>query len=166
MLNKKIEKAFNIQLNNELFSSYLYLAMAAYLEDKNLKGMASWQQKKAQEEITHAMKFYNYINDKGGRVTLYKIETPKGEYNSITQVFEEGYKHECKITKNIYELATLSEKEKDYASKVFLDWFIQEQVEEESTAMEVLGKIKLVKTDSAALYMLDKELGSFVNTPN
>jgi ferritin len=166
MLNKKIEKAFNIQLNNEFYSSYLYLAMAAYLEDKNLKGMAMWQQNKAKEEIIHAMKFYKFINDKAGRVTLFKIETPKIEYNSIQQVFEDGYKHECTITKKIYELASLAEREKDYGSKVFLDWFITEQIEEESTAIEILNKIKLVQADSAALYMLDKELGSVASAGN
>ena len=159
MMNTKIESAFNEQLNAELFSSYLYLSMAAYFESQNLKGMAGWMRMQAVEEHMHAMKFFDFINGCGGRVTLAKIKEPKTEWNSPLDVFEDTCKHERKVTGLINDLVDLSLREKDHAANAFLQWFITEQVEEEATAQEIGGKLKLIGDNPAAVFMIDRELG-------
>jgi len=165
MLKKAIQDAFNKQLNAELFSSYLYVSMSAYLESANLKGMANWMRTQAQEEMQHAMKFYDFVNGRSGRVLLTQIEGPKTEWDSPLAVFEDTYKHECKVTGLINELVDLAIKEKDHAANAFLQWFVTEQVEEEASALEIAEKLKLVGDRGGALFMLDKELGQRTAAP-
>jgi ferritin len=159
MLSQKVQDAFNKQINAELFSGYLYLSMAAYFEAKDLKGMANWMTIQAGEERAHAMRFYDFINDRGGRVLLTQIEAPKTEWKSPLEVFEDAYKHEIKITGMINELFTLVAIEKDGAGHDFLEWFCREQVEEEANAQLIVAQLKLVGDNGLGLYMLDQQLG-------
>ena len=159
MSNPKIQDALNKQLNAELYSSYLYLSMAAYLESQNLKGMAHWMRIQAQEENLHAMKFFDFINERGGKVVLTQIDAPKTEWSSPLDVFEDTCKHESKVTGLINELVDLSLSEKDHAANAFLQWFVTEQVEEEASVQEIAGKLKLVGDRGGMLFMLDRELG-------
>ena len=159
MMNSRIESAFNEQLNAELFSSYLYLSMAAYFESQNLKGMAGWMRMQAIEEHMHAMKFFDFINECGGRVALAIIKEPKTEWSSPLDVFEDTCGHERKVTGLINDLVDLSLSEKDHAANTFLQWFVTEQVEEEATAQEIRDKLKLVGDNPVALFMIDQELG-------
>lgn len=159
MMNSKIESAFNEQLNAELFSSYLYLSMAAYFEAHNFKGMAHWMRMQANEEHMHAMKFFNFINECSGRVTLTKIKDPKTEWNSPLDVFVDTCAHEREVTNLINDLVDLAIKEKNHAANTFLQWFVTEQIEEEATAQEIRDKLKLVGDSPVALFMIDQELG-------
>ncbi|HDR91361.1 MAG TPA: ferritin [candidate division Zixibacteria bacterium] len=165
MIDKKMEGAINDQINAELFSAYLYLSMAAHFEDVGLAGMASWMKIQAQEEVFHAMKFFDFINERGGRVKLAAIEEPKFEWSSPLEVFEAGYKHEQYVTGRINDLVDIAEELKDRATFNFLQWYIEEQVEEEATADEIVNKLKLIGDNTSALFMLDKELGARVFTP-
>ncbi len=158
-MNSKIETAFNEQLNAELFSSYLYLSMAAYFESQNLKGMAQWMRMQVQEEHMHGMKFFDFINERGGKVTLAKIKEPKTEWRSPLDVFEDTCEHEDKVTSLINDLVDLAIKEKDHAANGFLQWFVTEQVEEEATVQEIRDKLKLIGDNPVALFMIDQELG-------
>ena len=159
MMNGKTQDAFNKQVNAELFSSYLYLSMSAYFESQNLKGMAGWMRVQAQEENTHAMKLFDFINECGGRVVLTQIDTPKTEWSSPLEAFEQAYKHEVEVTAMIHDLVDLSLSEKDHAANTFLQWFVTEQVEEEAMTQEVRDKLKLVSNNPVALFMIDQELG-------
>ena len=159
MLSPKVQDAFNKQINAELHSSYLYLSMAAYFESKDLKGMAHWMTIQAGEEKAHAMRFYDFINDRSGRVLLTQIEAPKTEWKSPLEAFEDAYKHEIKITGMINELFTLVAIEKDGAGHDFLEWFCREQVEEEANAQLIVAQLKLVGDNGVGLYMLDQQLG-------
>ena len=159
MFNQKIQDAFNKQLNAELFSSYLYLSMSAYFDSQTLKGMANWMRMQAQEEVQHAMKFYDFINDRGGRVVLAPVEGPETEWDSPLAAFEGAHKHECKVTGLIHDLVDLAIKEKDHAANAFLQWFVTEQVEEEASVTEIADKLRLVGDRGGVLFMLDKELG-------
>lgn len=159
MLSKKIEKAFNEQLNAELNSSYVYLSLAAYFEGENLGGMAHWMKKQAQEEVEHAMKFFGYINSRGGRIQLSKIDTPKAEWPSPLDGFKTALDHERMITGRINDLVALADKEADHASHQFLMWFVAEQVEEEDSVGSVVDKLKLVGDSPNGLFMMDHALG-------
>jgi ferritin len=159
MLSSKLQEAFNKQINAELYSSYLYLSMAAYFEAKDLKGMANWMTIQAGEEQAHAKRIFDWVNDKGGRVLLTQIEGPKTEWKSPLEVFEDAYKHEVKITAMINELFTLVAIEKDGAGHDFLEWFCREQTEEEANAQLIVAQLKLVGDNGLGLYLLDKELG-------
>ena len=141
MLNGKIEKAFNDQLNAELYSSYLYLSMSAYFQSINLSGFASWMRAQAQEELVHAMKFYNFINGRGGRVILKAVEAPPVSWESPLAAFEATYEHEQKVTGLINQLVELAMAEHDHASSIFLQWFVSEQVEEEASAQRAPRKL-------------------------
>lgn len=158
MLNPKIQEAFNRQLNAELHSSYLYLSMVAYFESENLAGMATWMRIQAQEELNHALKFFDFINDRDGRVTLTPVEGPKTEWESPLGAFQDAYAHECKITGLINQLVDLSIKESDHAANAFLQWFVTEQVEEEASAKSIVDKLKLAGDNPVALLMMDGEL--------
>jgi ferritin len=158
MLSKKTEKALNEQLNAELASSYVYLSLAAYFESKNLDGFAHWMKQQAQEELTHAMKFYGYINSRGGRVLLGKIDEPKTEWKSPLDGFAAAYEHEKMITGRIDKLVGLADKEGDNASHGFLMWFVSEQVEEEDNVGRIVEKLKLVGDSPNGLFMMDREL--------
>ena len=159
MLKDKIQKSLNAQMNFELSSSYLYLAMAAYFEGENLNGFAHWMKLQSGEEYGHAMKIYGYINQRNGRVNLAKIDAPKSEWKSASEVFSETLKHEKSVTKSIDELVDVAIEEKDHATNAFLQWFVTEQVEEEATATNILNKIKLVGDNKNGLFLLDRELG-------
>ena len=159
-MNQKIQDAFNKQINAELFSAYLYLSMSAYFESQGLRGMANWMRIQAQEESMHAMKFFNFINERGGKVSLTQIDEPKAKWNSPLDVFEETCQHESKVTGMINELVDLSISEKDHASNAFLQWFITEQVEEESTVQEIAGKLRLVGDHGGMLFIFDREMSN------
>lgn len=160
MISKKVQQAFNSQLNEELFSSYLYLSMVAHFEAKNLKGFAHWFRIQSQEEYGHALKFFNFILQKGGKVSLTQVATPKTEWNSIAEVFNDTLKHEQKITDLINKLVEVSMEEKDYAAHTFLQWFVTEQVEEEANVEEIIQKIEMIGDNKSGLFLLDNELGS------
>jgi len=165
MLNRKMQDAFNKQLNAEMFSSYLYLSMSAYFDSQNLKGMANWMRMQVQEESLHAMKFFDFINERGGKVFLTQIDGPKTEWNSPLDVFEETCKHESDVTGLINDLVDLSLSERDHAANGFLQWFVTEQVEEEATVQEIKDKLKLVSGNPVALFMIDQELGQRTPPP-
>ena len=142
MLSQNMEQALNKQLNAELYSAYLYLSMAAYYYSINLNGFANWMTVQNLEETMHAMKFYNYINERGGRITLAQIDAPPTNWNSPLEVFEETLKHEEKVTGLINNLVDLAIAERDHAANAFLQWFIIEQVEEEASANEIIQNLK------------------------
>jgi ferritin len=159
MLSTKLHDALNKQINAELFSSYLYLSMAGWLEAENLKGMAHWMRIQSGEETAHGMRIFDFINDRGGRVALAAIEAPKTQWKSPLEAFEEAYKHEQKITGMIGDLMNLAGAEKDGAAHDFLEWFCREQVEEESQTQLIVAQLKLVGDSGVGLYLLDQELG-------
>ena len=158
MIGKTMQDAMNEQINKEFFSSYLYLSMAAYFEDKNLMGFAHWMRLQADEEREHAMKFYNFILDAGGHVYLKAIDAPETEWKSNLEVAEQVAAHEAKVTASINDLYELALKEKDYAAQVLLHWFITEQVEEEKNAAELVAKLRLIEERGTAVLMLDHRL--------
>ncbi len=160
MISKKMEKALNAQMNRELFSWYLYLAMSAWFKDQNLDGFSNWMAKQAGEEMAHARKFYDYIFEVRGKGELDAIEKPKAEWDSPLNAFKEAFDHEQYITKNIHELVHLAREEKDLATESFLGWFVDEQVEEESTVDDIVNKLEMMKDFKGGLYMMDKELGA------
>ena len=162
MINEKIQDAFNDQLNAELYSSYLYLAMAAYFQSLNLEGFANWMRCQAQEEILHAMKFYSFINERAGRVVLSAIEGPPTAWDSPLAAFEDAYRHEEKITGLINGLVDLAIQEKDHAANAFLQWFVNEQVEEESSVDAVVHQLNLAGGQGSGLFMIDRELATRV----
>jgi ferritin len=158
MIGKAVQDAMNEQINKELFSAYLYLSMAAYFEAKNLPGFAHWMRVQADEEREHAMKFYDFILERGGQVTLKAIEAPAMEWLSSLAVAEEVAAHEAKVTASIHALYELALKEKDYPAQIMLQWFITEQVEEEKNAGEILASLKLIEERGTAVLMLDHRL--------
>lgn len=159
MISEKMQKALNDQINAEMFSSYLYLSMAAYLESENWSGMAAWMKAQSEEEYSHAMKFYKYINEVDGRVSLEAIEKPSFSWSSPQEVFEEAYKHEHYITQRINKLVAQAIQENDYATNLFLNWFVTEQVEEVGTITQIVNKFKLIGDNKTSLFLLDRELG-------
>ena len=165
MLKEKIQNAINKQINAELWSAYLYLSMSSYFESISLRGFANWMRVQAQEELAHAMKFYNYVTERGGRVFLSAIDKVPTDWKTPLNVFEETYKHEQKVTGLINNLVNLSVNEKDHATSNMLQWFIDEQVEEESSADEIVQKLKLIGKDGSGLFILDKEMAARVFTP-
>ena len=165
MLNQKVEQAFNEQLNAEAYSAYLYWSMSAYFESMNLKGFASWMRVQALEEMTHTEKFFNFIGERGGRVKLTTIAAPGIEWESPLAAFEAAFEHETIVTGRINELVDLAVAESDHASQVFLQWFVNEQVEEESSADAVIQRLKLAHGAPGALFMVDQELSQRVFTP-
>ena len=165
MISKKMEEALNGQLNAEYYSSYLYLSMAAYFASIDLNGFASWMRVQAQEEEFHAMKFYDYLIERDGKVKLQPIEAPPCEWSSPLDVFEATLAHEQKVTGLINDLVYLAREEKDNASEIFLQWYVHEQVEEESNVGTVLGQLRLTKDSPQALFMMDNQLAQRVFTP-
>ena len=159
MLSKAMEESLNRQINRELYSAYLYLGMSAYFETESLKGFAQWMKAQAKEERAHAMKIYDYVVARNGRVTLGDIETPRGKWTSAGKVFEEVYAHEQKVTGMINALVDLAIKEKDHATFEMLQWFVKEQVEEEEHANEILSQIRIVGDQPGHLFCLDHHLG-------
>ncbi len=165
MISKKMEKALNGQVNAELYSAYLYLSMESYFKSLNFNGSASWMRVQTQVEVMHAMKIYEFINERGGKATLKTIEGPPTKWDSPSAVFEAVYVHEQKVTGLINDLVDLAIKEKDHATNTFLQWFVNEQVEEESSADEVVQQLKMMEKAPGGMFMLDRELGQRVFTP-
>ncbi len=159
MISKAMEKAINEQINYELYSAYIYASMSAYFEDKNLPGCAGWMRVQAQEEVGHAMKFFAYMTQAGARVALDSIDKPPATWASPLAVFESALGHEQKVTKRIYKLVELARKESDYATEAMLQWFVTEQVEEESTALDIIHKLKMIGDSPQGLFMMDAQLG-------
>jgi len=162
---KKVELEINKQINAELYSAYLYLSMQSYFDSINLAGFASWMRVQAKEEFTHADKFYHHVNERGGRVIMDKIDKPETDWKSPLDVFEAVYAHEQKVTALINNIADIAEKEKDRASLSMLQWFIDEQVEEEASADAIVQKLKLANNSAEAIFMIDKELAARVFVP-
>ena len=158
MIDKDIEKAINKQINEEMYSAYLYLAMSAYFHDINLPGFANWMFVQYQEEVSHAMKFYRYLIERGGRVELFAIEKPAKQWDSPLHAMEETLKHERHITQCINDLADLAEHKKDRPTLNLLQWYIDEQVEEEANDEEIIAKLKMIGDNPHGLLMIDSQL--------
>jgi ferritin len=160
MLNEAMQQAVNDQINNELFAMYSYLAMSAYCEHKQFRGCARWMRLQSDEEKVHAMRLYDFLIARQGRVKLRPISEPQFDFASVPDVFQKAFEQEQKVTQQINSLYEMAFNEKAFAALVELEWFINEQVEEEKTARDIVYKFQLVKNDPAALLDLDRELGS------
>ena len=165
MISQKLQDAINYQINRELFSEYYYLSMASYFNSTGLSGFENFFLVQVEEERFHAMKMYRFLNERGGRVFLKEIEAPKTEFTSPLEVFELAYDHEKLVSKLINDLMDLAIKENDHAAKNHFDWFVAEQVEEESSMETILNKLKLIGGQGHGLLMLDNELSLRVFTP-
>ncbi len=165
MLSDRIQNAINSQINAELYSSYLYVAMAMYFESVDMSGAARWMNSQAQEELVHADKFMNYVNERGGRVLLGTIEKPPAEWESVLDTFKAALEHERKVSSLINGLVTLAREENDHMTDNFLQWYVAEQVEEEASAGEVVRKLKLIGDSGGGRFMIDNELGQRVFVP-
>lgn len=159
MLTPEVESALNAQINEEYYSSYVYASMANYFESISLKGFASWMRVHADEELLHARKLTDYVNDRGGRVLLQAIAAPKTEWDSPVAAMQAAYEHECHISQCINKLSSLCMKHDDHATHAFLKWFIDEQVEEESVVNDVVQQLKLVAGAPSGLFLVDRDLG-------
>jgi len=159
MLSKAVQDAINDQINKELYSSYLYLAMSAHFESVNLPGLAKWTRVQAKEELGHAMKFYDYVVDRSGRVNFAAVAKPTSEWKTSLEVFTQVYEHEQKVTASIYKVYEVALKENDYATQGMLQWFISEQVEEEKNASEIVAQLEMIEAHDTAILMLDHRLG-------
>lgn len=158
MMTKKVEEALNQQVQEEMYSAYLYLAMAAFACKENFFGFAHWMKLQSQEEWSHAMKIYNYLLERDGKVRLAEIKKPPHDFKSIRNMIELTLNHEQKVTEQIYRLYELAGKEKDYATQVMLQWFVNEQVEEEATVKAIVEKTRMIPDQSSAILFLDKSL--------
>ena len=163
MISKRLEEELNKQINAEMYSAYLYLSMSAYLAKENLNGFSHWMKLQFEEEQAHAMKFFQYILNRGGNVKLEKIEQPKLNWNGIIDVFENIYKHEQHITNLINNLVDVAYQEKDHATVALLQWYVSEQVEEESTVSDLLDQLRIIEGKGPGLFMLDREAKSRIN---
>ncbi len=165
MINEKLQNAFNDQINKELYSAYLYLAMKVYFQEQNLQGFVNWFDVQVQEENAHAMGMFNYLNERGGKIELSAIDKPVFNGKSPIEIFEEVLKHEEYVTSRINALYDVAEEVKDRAAMKFLDWYIDEQVEEEASVDGVLSTLRLIGDDKNALLLLDKDLATRVFNP-
>lgn len=161
-ISPKMEAAINKQINAEFYSAYLYLAMSCQADALRLKGVANWFNVQYQEEVAHATGFLNYLQDRGGRVVLEAIEAPQTEWPNAVAMFKHTCEHEAHVTSLINDLAALALEEKDFAASQFLNWYVNEQVEEESTADQILGDMTLAQNDGGAMLTLDRELAARV----
>ena len=160
MISKKMQAAINAQINAEMWSAYLYLAMSTDAADNGMKGVAHWFKKQYDEEMEHAFKFVHYLQEQGARVELKAIETFPTKWGCPKKMFAETLKHEQKVTGLIRDLYELAVKEKDYATTIFMQWYVSEQVEEEANAQEIIDVLNCIGDDKAAFYMFDKELSA------
>lgn len=158
MMTPKLTEALNKQINEEYYSSYLYLAMAAYFEDSNLDGCAHWMRMQAQEEYQHAMKIFDYMIDRGARVELFAVKAPPKEWDGAVAVFEASLEHEQFMTANINKLADLAIAEKDHATNNLMQWYVTEQVEEEAQVEDILKKLEMMGAEGPGLFLMDREL--------
>lgn len=162
MINENVGKILNEQVNKELYSSYLYLSMSAYFSDLGLLGFANWMRVQAQEETAHAMFIYDFLIDRGAKVVLTAIDTPPNTWEAPLKVIEEALAHEVYVTGLINNIVSIAEEVKDRATMSYMNWFVDEQVEEEANAKEIIDKLKLIGDDKSALYLLDKDLSTRV----
>ena len=158
MLKEKVLKALNEQINAEQYSALLYLSMSAWLEEKGLPGFANWMYVQYQEELTHANKIFKYVVERGGKVELKGIDQMPVDFESVVSIAEMTLEHEQHVTSLINNLVDIAIEEKDHASQSFLTWFVDEQVEEEANASEILDKLKLIGGHGNGLFMIDREL--------
>ncbi len=165
MLSEKMQKAINLQINAELYSSYLYAAMSMYFESVDMSGAAKWMNSQAQEELVHAAKFMNYVNEREGRVVLDAIAKPPVEWKSVLDAFNGALEHERKVSSMINDLVTLAREENDHMTDNFLQWYVAEQVEEEVSVGEVVRKLRLIGDSGGGKFMIDNELGQRVFNP-
>jgi ferritin len=166
MIGKKLESAINNQIQAEMYSANLYLAMSYYTESKNLKGAAHWLNVQYQEESTHFMKFLGYLSQRGGKIELQAVEAPPSEFGSPLALFEKVLLHEQHVSSLINDLYTVAVEEKDYAAQMFLQWFITEQVEEEASASDVIEKLRLIGNNDSAIFYIDQELAKRTFVPD
>lgn len=159
MLNAKMEKALNEQINKEIFSSYLYLSLAAYYETLNLSGFAAYYKVQANEEYAHAMKIYDHIHTRGGKVVLDAIAKPQAEWTGALDGLKAAYEHEQFISKSIFSLVDLAYELKDHPTNTFLNWFVEEQIEEEESALAVVTKLEMIGESKNSLYLFDRDMG-------
>jgi ferritin len=162
MINEKVGNILNEQVNKEIYSSYLYLSMSAYFSDLGLLGFANWMRIQAQEEMAHAMLIYNFLIDRGEKVVLKSVNAPPNAWNNPLNVMEEVLKHEIYVTGLINNVVNVAEEVKDRATMSYMNWFVDEQVEEEANATDIISKLKLIGEDKSALYLLDKDLAARV----
>lgn len=162
MINDKVGQILNVQINKEFYSAYLYLSMSAYFSDIGLLGFANWMRIQAQEEQAHGMLIYDFLIDRGWKITLSAVETPTNDWKNPLQVLEEVLKHEVYVTGLINNIVSVAEEAKDRATMSYMNWFVDEQVEEESNAQDIISKLKLIGDDKSALYLLDKDLAARV----
>lgn len=165
MLSKNLMDEMNQQIEYEIYSAHLYMAMEAYCASLNLDGFANWLKVQTEEERAHGRLFFDFINRMNGEVKIHSINEPMAEYKNLLDVFQEGYKHEQFVTSRIYLLADIATEEKNHAAVSFLKWFVDEQVEEESNFLGLVKKLELIGDNTSGLYMLDKELAARVYTP-
>ena len=159
MMSKTMQDAMNEQMKQEFYSSYLYLSMSAFCDRANLPGLARWMRAQAQEEIKHAMKIFDHVLDRGGKVELQQLGRPPADFTSPKEFFDQAHKHEEQVTASINTVYGLAVDERDFASTAFLDWFVKEQVEEEKTSGLLAEQFRMVGEDRPGLLMLDRELG-------
>jgi len=159
MFTQVVQDKMNQQIKHEMYSAYMYLSMSAQCEEANLPGFAKWLRMQADEEMEHAMKFYDFIHERGGKVTLLAIDQPPTEFGTPREIFEQVYAHEQKVTGLINSIYEVALKENDYPSQIFLHWFIDEQVEEESNSSQILETLKMIGESPNGLFMLDRQLG-------
>jgi len=160
MISQGVTDALNEQIKHEFYSAYVYLSMSSYFESINLLGFAKWMRTQAREEVTHGMKLFDFVNDRGGRVVLQPIDGPPTEFASPLAVFEQSLKHEQAVTGMINKLYQVAQQANDFATQVALQWFITEQVEEENTADVIVEQLKMIGNDRSALLILDREMGA------
>lgn len=165
MLSDRMNQAINDQVKWEMYSSYLYLSMSAYCQDLGLSGFANWMRVQAQEEMFHAMKFYDYVLERGGKITLQAIDAPPATWSGPLEVFEKTLEHERHVTARINDLVNVAIDERDHATNIFLQWFVSEQVEEEDSVNDMLNKLRLINGEGQGMLMLDKDLATRVFTP-
>jgi ferritin len=165
MISKKMQAAFNDQIGAEIFSAHLYLSMAAYLESADLPGLASWMRIQYQEEVSHGIKMFEYLIERDGRAVVPAIEAPQSEWSGVLNVFEAVWDHEQKVTGLINNMVEVALTERDHAANIFLQWFVNEQVEEEATARGIVQQLKMLGDSKAGLFQIDRELGARVFTP-
>jgi ferritin len=165
MIKQRLADVINAQINAEFYSAYLYLSMSAYFQNKGLPGFANWMRVQFEEEQFHALRFYDYVNERGGRVLLTTFETPKHEWSSIVEAFEDVLTHELHVTDLINNLVDVSIEEKDHASNSFFKWFVDEQVEEEANVEQILSQLRLIDGKGDGILMMDRELATRVFVP-
>ena len=159
MIDGRMQEALNKHTNSELYSSYLYLSMSAYFQSVNLAGFSAWMRVQAREELAHAMKFYDHVIERGGRVSLQAVEAPRSQWDSPLAAFEDAYRHEQKVTGLINQLVDQAVQTRDHATNNFLQWFVSEQVEEEASVDAIVQRLKLVGDSPGGLFMIDHHLG-------